>query len=223
MPKSSELYGVQPLREKRAKNKHPHLSRSPYPYDQIYRVEDGGVRMLLVPVAGLSIDDPVNLSSCPSPAFTPSFPCPSHTPWISDIVLSKLLRLVLGLVIVVPKLACRECPRLKPPPRDGLMGLVGLVGEYTGEPGICTGGLVLMLARGKPAVITFSSLAVTPLGVMGGGTVSGFSDGVVGSDDMMALPSSESASKRSGGSRSFSISDLRLGEHVIRWETAWTS
>jgi hypothetical protein len=135
-------------------------------------------------------------------------------------VLSKLLRLVLGLVIVVPKLACRECPRLNPPPRDGLIGLVGLVGEYTGETGVCVGVgdvLVLMLVSGVLAEMTFSSLAATPLGVTGGGSVSGFSEGVVGTDDMMALPSSESASKRSGGSRSFSISDLRLGECVSRW------
>jgi hypothetical protein len=134
-------------------------------------------------------------------------------------VLSKLLRLVLGLVIVVPRLACRECPRLNPPPRDGLMGLVGLVGEYTGEAGDGVGDvLVLMLVRTVLAEITFSSLAETPLGVTGGGAASGVSDGVVGSDDIMALPSSESASKRSGGSRSFSISDLRLSEWVSRWE-----
>lgn len=137
---------------------------------------------------------------------------------MSDIVLSKLLRLVLGLVIVVPRLAWRECPRLNAPGTVGLVGLVGvvgLVGEYTGETGVCgvEGALVLMLVM-VPADIAFSSLALTPLGVTGGGAVSGLSVGVVGRD-MMALPSSESASKRSGGSRSFSISDLRLNECVM--------
>jgi len=43
--------------------------------------------------------------------FTPEssssiLPFPSKTPWMSDIVLSRLLLLVLGLVIVVPKLGC---------------------------------------------------------------------------------------------------------------------
>ena len=55
-----------------------------------------------------------------------------------------------------------------------------------------------------------SSAAATPLG----GTSSvnwESSPGVWGSEDeIYALPSAESASTRSGGSRSFSISDLRL-------------
>jgi hypothetical protein len=41
---------------------------------------------------------------------------------MSDIVLSKLLLLVLGLVIVVPKLAVLACPLLSP-------GVEGLGGE----------------------------------------------------------------------------------------------
>jgi len=100
------------------------------------------------------------------------------------------------------------------------MGVVGLVGEYTGENGACVGNvLVLMLVRAVPAEMAFSSLALMPLGVTGGGAASGLSEGVVGSD-MIALPSSESASKSSGGSRSFSISDLRLVGCVSRWKEA---
>ena len=58
-------------------------------------------------------------------------------------------------------------------------------------------------------LITFSKPSATPFGeTMGGGMPD--SEGVVGCEDKIALPSSESASKSSGGRRSFSISDLRL-------------
>lgn len=54
-----------------------------------------------------------------------------------------------------------------------------------------------------------NAAATPPGGTSSLGWVS--SPGVWGSEDeIYALPSSESASTRSGGSRSFSISDLRL-------------
>ena len=108
--------------------------------------------------------------------------------------------------MVVPKLACLECPLLGPPALPGVMGLVGDVGDGTGE--------VLILDRvGETLLgeIAFSRPSLTPLGVISWCGDSGCSDGVDGSDDeSMAFPSSESASKSSGGRRSFSMSDLRL-------------
>lgn len=77
-------------------------------------------------------------------------------------MLSRLLRRVLGLVIVVPKLACRLCPRLKP-----------VTGGIDGEPGDPIGdgtlvGEVLIRERElgelRP-VEKFSRRSVTPLGV----------------------------------------------------------
>ena len=87
-------------------------------------------------------------------------------------------------------------------------GEVGDVGE-SGEPGVTpAGGVGRSVAMGcvLPAM-TCSSAALTPLGETGG-TVS--SAGVAGVEEMRPLPSSDSGSYRSGGSRSFSISDLRL-------------
>jgi hypothetical protein len=119
-----------------------------------------------------------------------------------------LRRRVLGLVIVVPRLAWRACPRLN--------GVVGLAGDCSGV-GLPADGAdaVLMRARvGEPAAgaalsaSAFSSDSATPLGETGAGWEN--SEGVVGWEERMAFPSSESASKRSGGRRSFSISDLRL-------------
>lgn len=73
---------------------------------------------------------------------------------------------------------------------------------------------VFMRDRGALDV-SFSRVSATPFGVTGGAWMP-LSLGVPGSeedpDTNMALPSSESASKRSGGRRSFSISDLRLHE-----------
>jgi len=141
--------------------------------------------------------------------FTPGssssiLPFPSKTPWMSDIVLSRLLLLVLGLVIVVPKLACLEWPRLKPP-GDGATGLPG-----AGAGGDCDPLEVLMRDKGWPLKdVIFSKPSATPFGEIGGGGTAD-SEGVVGWEDRIALPSSESASKSSGGKRSFSISDLRL-------------
>jgi hypothetical protein len=55
--------------------------------------------------------------------------------------------------------------------------------------------------------LAVTGLSVTPFGDPSAGW--GLSAGAC-EDSKMALPSSESASKRSGGRRSFSISDLRL-------------
>lgn len=76
------------------------------------------------------------------------------------------------------------------PGDDGVMGDVGA------EEGTMS-----------PEAMTLSSAAVTPL--TGGGDPDA-SAGEFGCDERIALPSSDSASKSSGGRRSFSISDLRL-------------
>jgi hypothetical protein len=113
-----------------------------------------------------------------------------------------MLRLrVLGLVIVVPKLACRPWPR-----RNGIAGP-----ELEDSDDGVGGPMGLDGALEKAS----SSAAVTPLG--GISLLNwGSSTGVWGSEDeIYALPSSESASTSSGGSRSFSISDLRLEWCVI--------
>lgn len=112
-------------------------------------------------------------------------------------MLSILLLLVLGLVIVVPRLACRPWPRLKGVVEGLADGDVGLPGEPVG---VSTGEvLVLMLVGGgTPAgtaarVIASSIPAEMPLGVTGGGWIS--SEGVIGRElERMAWPSSDSAS-----------------------------
>lgn len=106
----------------------------------------------------------------------------------------------------MPKLACLEWPLLKPPALGGLEGLAGDVGVCVGEMSI------LERVEGMaPDEIALSRLSATPLGLTG--TVAGSipSAGLAGSDaEIIAFPSSESTSKSSGGSRSFSMSDLRL-------------
>ena len=111
-----------------------------------------------------------------------------------------MLRLrVLGLVIVVPRLACRPWPRRN-----------GIAGPELDEDGV-GGPIGLDGALDKAS----SSAAATPLGGISPLNW-GSSTGVWGSDDeIYALPSSESTSNSSGGSRSFSISDLRLDWCVI--------
>lgn len=112
------------------------------------------------------------------------------------MVLSRLLRRVLGLVIVVPRLAWRPWPRLNGV-GDIEVGDVGVSGEgVSAGDGNCDG-----------LVMTFSSAATTPFAGTGGLAVA---SGVAGCEPRMALPSSDSASYRSGGKRSFSMSDLRL-------------
>ena len=120
---------------------------------------------------------------------------------MSDIVLSMLLRRVLGLVIVVPRLAWRPCPRLK-----GTGG--GPVGD-AGDAGVL--GPEVLTGVTEPVEIACSRACATPAA---GGGVAGEPSGDAGPEDRIALPSSDSASYRSGGRRSFSISDLRLGKNV---------
>ena len=105
-----------------------------------------------------------------------------------------MLRLrVLGLVIVVPKLACRAWPRRNgvggPEPDIGVVGVEGPTG--------LEGALENTSASspfGEDSRLALESSAA----------VSG------NEDEMYALPSSDSASTKSGGNRSFSMSDLRL-------------
>lgn len=77
-------------------------------------------------------------------------------------MLSKLRLRVLGLVIVVPKLACLECPRLNPP------GLVGLVGEYTAD-GVFGDASEVSICVRAPEDIASLRPAVTPLADTGCG------------------------------------------------------
>lgn len=101
--------------------------------------------------------------------------------------------------MVVPRLAWRPCPRL-----NGVVGM-DAVGEV-GEIGVL--GPWLLTDEGvEPLIIASSSAAATPFA---GGGEAGVPSGVDGPDDRIALPSVESASYRSGGRRSFSMSDLRL-------------
>ena len=155
----------------------------------------------------LPTDEPANLFVMPFISSSSSIRPPggpSKTPWISDIVLSKLLLLLLGLVIVVPKLACLACP---------LLGEGVDIGDCELEE---REDIPEVFMRDRGALdVSFSRLSATPFGVTGGAWMAP-SLGVLGSeedpDTNMALASSESASKRSGGRRSFSISDFRLYE-----------
>ena len=134
---------------------------------------------------------------------------PSYTSLMSDIVLSRLRRRVLGLVIVVPRLAWRPCPRRKGDTDIdvGDVGEVGVPGPTSVEMGVMGEG-----GAGSEAMTSSRALA-TPLAETGSAAAG---SGVVGwEDERIALPSSDDASKSSGGSRSFSISDLRL-----RWNGA---
>lgn len=115
---------------------------------------------------------------------------PSTASLISEMVLSRLRLLVLGLVMVVPRLAWRPCPRL-----NG--DVDGMLTVEDAELGV--GGRV-------PPEMTSSRAAATPLAGMGAEVSSAGDGGLV----IIARPSSESASYRSGGRRSFSMSDLRL-------------
>jgi hypothetical protein len=107
---------------------------------------------------------------------------------ISEMVLSKLRRLVLGLVMVVPRLAALLWPRLGGP-------IAGNIELGVGDVGVP-----------PPKAMARSSAAVTPLA----GTGDDVSSDGDGGFDIIALPCCESASYSSGGRRSFSISDLRL-------------
>lgn len=108
---------------------------------------------------------------------------------MSEIVLSRLRRLVLGLVMVVPRLAVLPWPRLDGGPMAGNV-----------EPGVGN------VAVPPSEAMTRSRAAETPLA----GTGDAVSSEGVGGFDIIARPSWEFASYSSGGRRSFSISDLRL-------------
>jgi len=126
---------------------------------------------LLLPLLLLPTDDPASLLARLSTTSSSSIlPLPSNTPWMSDIVLSRLLLLLLGLVIVVPKLACLECPLLNPP-GDVAIGLPGDgIGEGDPEAPEPEDEVLMRDKGGAPrAAMTFSMLSLTPLGEIGGG------------------------------------------------------
>jgi len=130
---------------------------------------------------------------------------PSTASLIKDIVVSMLLLLVLGLVIVVPQLAVLPCPFLNPP---GVLGVAGLIG--LGLPAML--GLILAVAIDKgPLVgevggsVVIPFLAMELRGERGGCS----STGVVGFEKYV------SGSTKSGGRRSFSISDLRASSKLV--------
>jgi hypothetical protein len=92
--------------------------------------------------------------------------------------------------VVVPRLACRACPRLNGVV-DAEVGLPGVVppgeGELAGEL-----PTAVLIGVGLPGDATASSPAATPFMLTGADSFS--SDGVVGCELMIALPSSVSAS-----------------------------
>jgi hypothetical protein len=113
--------------------------------------------------------------------------------WIIEMVVSILRRRVLGLVIVVPRLACRPCPRLNGIPH-GEEGVPGETGEAIESP---------LMAASRP-----KARLEGEMGVANSSTGVWWLDGFDCGFDMYALVSS--ALKSSGGRRSFSISDFRL-------------
>ena len=120
------------------------------------RLLDPGLAVLFLPTT----DEPANLSVRPFISSCSSIRegFPSKTPWISDIVLSRLLLLLLGLVIVVPKLACLACPFLD----EGEIGLTEEGCEREDVAVLIREGMVL-------AAIAFSRLSATPFGAGGAG------------------------------------------------------
>ena len=186
----------------------------PNPIPLIYprtlgRCDQLGPAGVVRPESVLSLPLPVLFSAIESASLTSSGSCsgvfPSHASWMSDIVLSRLRRRVLGLVMVVPKLAWRPCPRRNgDAPAD-----IGDVGEM-GDAGDGSWPSDVLIGAGSVGVLamTCSRAAATPFGDTGGGSES--SAGVVGWEEMRPFPSSDSGSYRSGGKRSFSMSDFRL-------------
>lgn len=134
-------------------------------------------------------------------------PGPSTASLINEIVLSILRLLVLGLVFVVPRLACRACPLLNTPD----------VGDVMGEPNVgdeAPVDVLLIADAGKdPNAMASSSPLV--IGVIA-------PDGEFECEDSIGIASSDSGSTKSGGRRSFSMSDFRLCTQslsVVSWET----
>jgi len=107
----------------------------------------------------------VGLDICSARSSNSLLSCfPSTASLMSDIVLSMLRRLVLGLVIVVPRLACRPCPRRKAVGKeaelevgDGDIASGG--GDMTGDGVFGAIGCVI-----EPFVIAASIAALTPFG-----------------------------------------------------------
>lgn len=120
---------------------------------------------------------------------------------MSEIVLSMLRVRVLGLVIVVPRLACLACPRRKADvARAGLLALDG--GDIGADPGVC--GSTTFDDDMETFATAVSMIAFSPFGE---DTGSEGSSGVVEDDRWGATLS---GSTKWGGRRSFSISERRL-------------
>jgi hypothetical protein len=132
------------------------------------------------------VSDP-DISDCPLPSSSSV-----HASCMSDIVFSIVLLLVLGLVIVVPRLVDRTCPRL-----GGNCVDVGAAGDTTG----------VRAEDGKGAPLVTKEPSPTLPGAMGFAAPSA---AAADEAEIIALPASDSASRSSGGNRSFSISCLRL-------------
>lgn len=95
---------------------------------------------------------------------------------MSEMVLSMLRLRVLGLVIVVPRLACLPCPRRKADgPRAGLLVLD--VGDIGADPGVC--GSAADGDDMEPFATAASMAAFSPFGE---GTGLAASSGVPGDD-----------------------------------------
>lgn len=128
---------------------------------------------------------------------------PSTASLMSVIVLSTLRSRVLGLVIVVPNVERRVCPRLKGEKIDPASGLlvVGVIGD-TGCDDVSDDEEAV--EEIEPFAIAASIAALIPVG--DGGSTS-ISEGVARGE---SWGSTSSGSTSSGGRRSFSMSDLRL-------------
>jgi hypothetical protein len=156
----------------------------------------------------------VEFDSCSANSDNPPGSFPSTACLMSDIVLSMLRLRVLGLVIVVPRLTWRACPRRNGEPEP--VAEVGELGEYCppprdllvegGVPSCGCGGTDEAEADGEilPFATAASMAALIPLGE---GIDLSSSPGVAGLERCGAT---SSGSIRSGGRRSFSMSDFRL-------------
>ena len=124
-------------------------------------------------------------------------------------MLSMLRIRVLGLVLVVPRLALRECPRFIDVTNCSF-GVALADGDGDGDDdvealdddGEATAAL-RPIAASRSSARPFNGVRSSCLSADGlHAPVAGF--------DRIALPASDSTSTNSGGRRSFSMSDLRL-------------